>query len=127
MITLSETYPRIIAVIDWECSTASPTSFFAQYPLFIVDHPAWDDDPPLRIRNVRDRSVFNKLIPEAERKVDLDSGQPLSQAFANSLGPYLFEQWRQDHIIYSELYPQLFKFVFLEMKRTFLGVSITGR
>ena len=120
MITLSETYPRIIAVVDWECSTAFPTSFFAQYPLFIVDHP-------LRIGNVRDRSVFNKLIPEAERKVDLDSGQPLSQAFANSLGPYLFEQWRQDHIIYSELYPQLFKFVFLEMKRTFLGVSITGR
>jgi hypothetical protein len=70
MITLSETYPRIIAVVDWECSTAFPTSFFAQYPLFIVDHP-------LRIRNVRDRSVFNKLIPEAERKIDLDSGQPL--------------------------------------------------
>jgi len=38
----------------------------------------------------------------------------------------LFEQWRQDHIIYSELYPQLFKLVFLEMKRIFWGLVLLG-
>ena len=114
MITLSESHPRIAAVIDWESSATSPTSFFAQYPLFIVDHPAWEADHPLRSRNVRDQSVFNELIREAERKVDPEGDQSLSKAYANSLGPYLFQQCMHDPFAYSELYPQLFALVFGE-------------
>ncbi|KIM89456.1 hypothetical protein PILCRDRAFT_95266 [Piloderma croceum F 1598] len=112
MITLSESHPRITAVIDWECSSTSPTSSFAQYPLFIVDHPAWESDHSLRSRNARDQSVFNELIREKERKVDPEGCQPLSKAFANSLGPYLFQQCIQDPIVFTELYPQLFELVF---------------
>ena len=70
MITLSESHPRIAAVIDWESSATSPTSFFAQYPLFIVDHPAWKADHPLRSRNVRDQSVFNELMREALKRLE---------------------------------------------------------
>ncbi|KIM88331.1 hypothetical protein PILCRDRAFT_771158 [Piloderma croceum F 1598] len=43
MIIDSDTSPRIAAVIDWELSSPHATSSFAQYPLFIVDHPAWED------------------------------------------------------------------------------------
>jgi hypothetical protein len=46
--------PRVTGVIDWEWSSALPTASFAQYPLFIVDHPLWPDDHPLRKRNVHD-------------------------------------------------------------------------
>jgi hypothetical protein len=55
MMVDGETSPRIAAIIDWEFSSPGATSTFAQYPLFIADHPLWEDDNPLRKRNVRDQ------------------------------------------------------------------------
>jgi hypothetical protein len=67
MITDVDTHPHIAGVIDWEVSGPTFATSFAQYPLFIVDHPAWDKSHPLRERNVRDQATFDKLIREAER------------------------------------------------------------
>ncbi|KIM81442.1 hypothetical protein PILCRDRAFT_501832 [Piloderma croceum F 1598] len=105
--------PRITAVIDWDLTTTVPTSSFAQYPLFIVDHPAWKDEEPLRARNIRDQSAFDKFMQEAELTRNPAGGQPLSRAFANCLGVYLFEQslCSSDGSA-SVLLTQLFKHVF---------------
>ena len=70
IVTDVESNPRITAVLDWELSSTLPTSSFAQYPLFIVNHPAWKDDNPLCARNIRDQSAFNKFMQEAELKRD---------------------------------------------------------
>jgi Phosphotransferase enzyme family len=70
MVTDVESNPRITAVLDWELSSTLPTSSFAQYPLFIANHPAWKDDNPLCARNIRDQSAFNKFMQEAELKRD---------------------------------------------------------
>ncbi|KAF8903334.1 hypothetical protein CPB84DRAFT_1814701 [Gymnopilus junonius] len=70
---------------------ATPT-LFAQYPLFIVDHPYWKDDNPLRERNVRDQATFDQLIREGEQK--------RKAVMTNTL-------W-----MFSPVYPLLFKFVF---------------
>ena len=43
------------------------TTAFTQYPLFVIDHPAWDDIHPLWERNVRDQAIFDELIRETER------------------------------------------------------------
>jgi hypothetical protein len=112
MIVDSDSSPRITAVIDWECSGPYPTSSFAQYPLFIVDHPLWEDDNPLRQRNIRDQATFNMLMREAEMKKDPAGGLPLSRAFANCQGAYLFEQTLQYPDMFSALYPQLFEYVY---------------
>ena len=114
MIVDSDTSPRISAVIDWEFSGPYPTSSFAQYPLFIVDHPLWEDDNPLRQRNVHDQATFILLMREAEMKKDPMGGLPLSRAFANCQGVYLFEQVIQCPYMYSALYPQLFAHVYGE-------------
>src|SRR6267378_3854708 len=45
------------------------SALFDQRALFIVDHPAWDDDHPLRERNIRDQATFDELIREAERYI----------------------------------------------------------
>jgi len=66
MITDVSTHPRITGVIDWEFSAAGFATSFAQYPLYIVDHPAWFEDHPLRERNLRDQATFDELIREAE-------------------------------------------------------------
>ncbi|KAJ3513459.1 hypothetical protein NLJ89_g2930 [Agrocybe chaxingu] len=84
--------PRITAILDWEGTSTAPTTSFAQYPLFIVDHPFWDDDHLLKPRNMRDQATFNRLMREAECRLDPDGGLPLSQAFEASHGVYLFEQ-----------------------------------
>ena len=114
MIVDSDTSPRITAVIDWEFSGPQPTSSFAQYPLFIVDHPLWEDDNPLRQRNVRDQATFNAFMREAEMKKDPMGGLPISRAFANCQGVYLFEQALQYPSMFSVLYPQLFAYVYGE-------------
>ncbi|EJC99876.1 uncharacterized protein FOMMEDRAFT_170389 [Fomitiporia mediterranea MF3/22] len=112
MVMDVETSPRITGVIDWEfCSTAC-TSSFAQYPFFIVDHPAWRDDHPQKPRNVRDQAAFNKIILEAEKKRDPNGDQPLSRAFANCQGVYLFEQCMSSNLMFNTLYPQLYSYVF---------------
>ena len=58
--------PRISGIIDWENTTTEGTSIFAQYPLFIVDHPVWEDGHPLKERNLRDQRLFDRLVKEAE-------------------------------------------------------------
>jgi hypothetical protein len=115
MVVDADTSPRISGVIDWEFSGTLPTSSFSQYPLFIVDHPMWEDDHPLRPRNVRDQATFITLMREAERKKD-PGGRPLSPAFANSKGVYLLEQAIQFPGLFSQIYPQLFSYVYGEDK-----------
>ena len=116
MIVDADTSPRISAVIDWEFSCTHGTSSFSQYPLFIVDHPQWEDDHPLRQRNIRDQATFISLMREAERKKDPTGDLPLSRAFASCQGVYLFEQSIQFPIMASELYPQLFAHIYGEDK-----------
>jgi hypothetical protein len=114
MIIDDDKSPRISAVIDWEFSSPHATSSFAQYPLFIVDHPMWEDDNPLRERNGRDQATFNVLMREAEMKKDPMGGLPLSRAFANCRGVYLFEQAIQFPHMFSAIYPQLWAYVYGE-------------
>ena len=110
----ADTSPRISAVIDWEFSCTHGTSSFSQYPLFIVDHPIWDEDHPLRARNIRDQATFISLMREAERKKDPTGDLPLSHAFARCHGLYLFEQSIESEIMFSGLYPQLFAHIYGE-------------
>ena len=112
MITDVESNPQVTAVIDWEFSATVATSTFAQYPLFIVDHPAWDDNHPLRPRNIRDQASFDKFMHEAELKRNPDGGQPLSRAFANCLAVYSFEQALSDPILHAKLFKQLFELIY---------------
>jgi hypothetical protein len=114
MIVDGDTSPRIAAVIDWEFSVSQATSSFAKYPLFIVDNPLWEDDNPLRQRNVRDQSTFNALMREAEMKKDPIGDLALSRAFANCRGVDLFEQALQCSALFSAFYPQLFAYVYGE-------------
>jgi hypothetical protein len=79
LITYVDDQPRISAVIDWECSGPSFATNFAMYPFFIVDHPIWEKDHPLRERNRRDQATFDELIREAERSRKSVSGVALSQ------------------------------------------------
>jgi hypothetical protein len=51
---------------------------------------------------------------EAETKKDLEGGLPLSHAFANCQGVYLFEQTLQYPEMFLALYPQLFVYVYGE-------------
>jgi aminoglycoside phosphotransferase (APT) family kinase protein len=114
MIVNGDKSPRISAVIDWEFSGPGATSSFAQYPLFIVDHPMWEDDNPLRERNVRDQATFNVLMREAEMKEDPMGDLPLSRTFANCQGVYLFEQAIQFPYMFPAIYPQLWAYVYGE-------------
>ena len=114
MIVDADTSPRISAVIDWEFSRTHGTSTFAQYPFFIVDHPLWDDDNPIRERNIRDQATFNSLMHEAEKKKDPSGDLPISRAYERCLGVYLFEQCISSQIMASVLYPQLFAHIYGE-------------
>jgi hypothetical protein len=111
MIVEADTSPRISGVIDWEFTGTQPTSSFAQYPLFIVDHPRWEDGHPLRQRNVQDQATFITLMRESESKKDPAGDLPLTRAFENSKGVYLFEQAIQFPGMFSEVYPQLFAYI----------------
>lgn len=91
-----------------------PTNSFAQFPLFIVDHPFWEADHPLRPRNVRDQAVFNRLFEQAERQRNPDGGLPLTSAFTNCLGVYLLEQCFKDSFICSVLTKTLLEYIFGE-------------
>ncbi|KAK7448099.1 hypothetical protein VKT23_013857 [Stygiomarasmius scandens] len=104
--------PRISAVIDWEHSGASFSSLFAHYPLFIVDHPAWDDDNPLRSRNLRDQATFLQLLQEAEQKHDHVKVPRLSDLVSKGYGLYLFFHSLRDEVMMDALYPDLFRFAF---------------
>jgi hypothetical protein len=109
MITDIDTSPRISAVIDWELSGPDFATTFAYYPLFIVDHPLWDDDHPLRQRNIRDQATFDELILEAESKRGPVCGPPLSHLISNGYPIYLFCQAIEGEF---ELYPHLFAYAF---------------
>jgi hypothetical protein len=104
--------PHITGVIDWEWSSTVSTAAFAQYPLFVVDHPMWPDDHPLRTRNVHDQATFNELMRTVEREANPESDLSLSCAFKNCLGRYLFLQCMQDHTMSCVFYPQLFDYIF---------------
>jgi hypothetical protein len=114
MITDVDTYPHIAGVIDWEVSGPTFATSFAQYPLFIVDHPAWDKNHPLRERNVRDQATFDKLIREAERIRNPVPGLQLSHLISNGYGIYLFKQMIRSPVMFSALYPLLFAHIFGE-------------
>ncbi|KAH7881949.1 hypothetical protein F5I97DRAFT_1913686 [Phlebopus sp. FC_14] len=111
-----ERHPRITAIIDWDNTKTICTSSFAQYPLFIVDNPLWDDTDDkvalLRQRNVRDQATFIRLFEEAECKKFPDSGARLFRAFANCKGVYLLEQCIPDQITCEFLFRQLVRHVF---------------
>ena len=115
MIVDAVTSPRISAAIDWEFSSTEGTSSLSQYPLFIVNHPAWEldseDDHSLPQRNIRDQATFTSLMREAERKKDSTGDLPLSHAFSTCHGLYLFEQCMISDIMYSGLYPELFSHI----------------
>jgi hypothetical protein len=114
MIINANTSPRVSAVIDWELSGTHATSSFAQYPMFIVDHPRWEDDNPLRPRNIRDQTTFNVLMREAEMEKDPTGDLPLSRAFATCQGVYMFEQAIQYPGMFPAIYPQLFAHIYGE-------------
>ncbi|KAJ3513461.1 hypothetical protein NLJ89_g2933 [Agrocybe chaxingu] len=105
--------PRITAIVDWEFTSTVPTSSFAQYPFFIIDHPIWEDDHPLKPRNVRDQATFVRLMREAEGKTDVGGSLPLSHAFETCQGVYLFKQSVVDpFFIGPQLHTPLFKHFF---------------
>ena len=98
MITDVDTHPHISAVIDWESSGPTSATTFAQYPLFIVDQPAWDESHPLRERNVRDQATFDKLIHKTERIRKPVPGLRLSNLISNGYGIYLFNYSITHHV-----------------------------
>jgi hypothetical protein len=110
MITIIDNEPRISAIIDWEFSSTEPTSSFAQFPLFIVDYPAWQDDHPQRERNVRDQATFVSLLRQAENKANMPHS--LSSTYEGCLGVYLFEQCVTDEIMFSCLFRPLYTLVY---------------
>ena len=113
MVIDADTKPRITSIIDWEFTGPDFVSSFAQYPFFIVDHPIWDEDHPLRERNVRDQVTFIELLREAEgTRVDAVGGEKLSQLISKSLGIYLFQQVICFPIMIQALYKPLFAYVF---------------
>ncbi|TFK41658.1 hypothetical protein BDQ12DRAFT_765143 [Crucibulum laeve] len=114
---------HITAVIDWEFTVTNPTSSFARYPLFIVNHPYWDVDHSLKTRNVKDQATFNQLMLASESRLHPGEEPFLSWAFATCHGLYLFEQCIQDPMMFSALYDDLFQHIFCEYdeKESFLG------
>ncbi|TFK31466.1 hypothetical protein BDQ12DRAFT_739997 [Crucibulum laeve] len=115
--------PCISAVIDWEFTVTLPTSSFAQYPLFIVDHPFWEADHPLKTRNMQDQATFNRLMLASESRLHPGEETSLSRAFATCRGLYLFEQCMQDSMMFCALYEDLFQHIFCEYdsKESFSG------
>lgn len=112
MFTDLDTHPRLSAVIDWEFSGTEYVSTFGQYPFFIVDHPWWDEDHPLRERNVRDQATFDEILFEEERTSARVGGAPLSRLISESYGVYLFQQVMQfPREMYAPLFPLLVKHV----------------
>ncbi|TFK35687.1 hypothetical protein BDQ12DRAFT_725738 [Crucibulum laeve] len=99
--------PCITAVTDWERSGAAPTSSFAQYPLFIVDHL-------LKKRNVQDQVTFDRFMLALESRLHPGEEPSLSQAFASCRGLYLFEQCMHGSLMFSILYEDLFVHIFGE-------------
>ena len=105
MIIDADTSPRISAVLDWEFSGTQGTPSFSQYPLFIVDHPQWEDDHPMRPRNIQDQATFNSLMREAEMKKDPMGDLPLSgalrgvEAFTCLNSAFNFRSCSRDYIL----------------------------
>ncbi|TFK30046.1 hypothetical protein FA15DRAFT_663374 [Coprinopsis marcescibilis] len=103
--------PRITGIIDWEFTSTDPTTSYAQYPLFIVDHPAWPDDHPTKKRNIKDQKTFNRLVREAESKLDPNGDLPLSRAFEKSAAPYMLQQCLTGGM-FSALYERFFNHIY---------------
>jgi hypothetical protein len=95
--------PRITAIIDWESSATSSTITFAQYPLFIVDHPAWDDEGPLR-----ERKLLSMISYLKQGTTWIQQAASRFHAFANRYGVYLFQQCMQDPLACTVLYDGFF-------------------
>ncbi|KAF8161981.1 hypothetical protein BJ912DRAFT_1069101 [Pholiota molesta] len=113
MVTDVDTSPSITGIIDWEFSGPDFATTFAQYPFFIVDHPMWKEDHPLRKRNVQDQTTFDELLREAERSRNPVNGLPLSRLISDSYPIYLFQQIMQFPMFVGDyLYPHLFTYVF---------------
>jgi hypothetical protein len=112
MVTDVDTSPSITGIIDWEFSGPDFATSFAQYPFFIIDHPSWKEDHPLRKRNIQDQTTFDKLLLEAERSRDPVSGPPLSRLISDSYPIYLFQQIMQFPMFSNQLYPHFFTYVF---------------
>ena len=74
MITDVDVNLRITAFIEF-------TASFAQYPLFIADHPALDED---YARNIQDQATFDELKLEAERNRNPIGGFLPSRLTSNS-------------------------------------------
>ncbi|KAE9398202.1 hypothetical protein BT96DRAFT_995097 [Gymnopus androsaceus JB14] len=101
MITdANSSHPCISAIIDWEFSG----------PDFIT--PAWDEDHPLRERNILDQAIFDELLLEAERNRNPVGGSQLSHLISNSYGIYLFQQVMYYPAMRSVLDPLLWAHVF---------------
>jgi hypothetical protein len=100
--------PRITAIIDWEFSSTTATSIFAQYPLFIVNNPSIplleereqesreqrakrEERKRLHARNLRDQAKFKFFIKRAKRQNKPFAAQ-LKLAFARCRNSYLLEQ-----------------------------------
>ncbi|KAH8084360.1 hypothetical protein BXZ70DRAFT_571027 [Cristinia sonorae] len=113
-ITDAHSHPRISGILSWRYTTTAATSIFAQCPLLIVDKPVWDPHHHLRPRNKRDQDSFHAMMLKAEKERYPDGDQPLSRAFKKSRGIYLLNQCLEYYgsPIWSELYPQLFEYVF---------------
>jgi len=109
--------PKITGIIDWEFTSTDATSTFAQLPLFIVDHPFWEDDHPLKPRNIQDQAKFLRLIREAESKCDPEGSLPLTRTYEDCRGVYLFQQCLSGPMMFEALYKQLFKHVFGEQDK----------
>ncbi|KAE9396562.1 hypothetical protein BT96DRAFT_1021270 [Gymnopus androsaceus JB14] len=75
-------------------------------------HPAWDEDHPLRERNIRDQATFDELLLEAERNRNPVGGSQLSHLISNSYGIYLFQQVMYYPALRSVFYPLLWAHVF---------------
>lgn len=102
--------PRITGVIDWELTTTECTSVFAQYPFFIVDHPYFDEDDPVRARNKRDQEVFVRLMRDEE--IPLNPSTPLTKAFSQCRVIYLLKQCFTDSILSPRCNDELQSLVF---------------
>jgi len=110
LITQGNHGPTISGVIDWDESEVQGTSFFAQPPLFIVDHPMWDEDDPLIKRNQVDQKTFLQLIKDAEARRLPENRGRLHTAYRESKGIYLCDQIiNHGQPLETILWPQLIK------------------
>lgn len=81
MITDVDSNPRITAIIDWVYSGSDFAADFTQYPLFIVDHPDWNGDNPLRRRNIHTRTLSTRSFSKQNAIVIQSAAYPFHVSF----------------------------------------------